>query len=345
MKRTLSQFFCSSLLLLTMLTGKAQDIHFSQFFEAPLLRNPALAGLFNGDLRFQMVYRNQWKSVTDPYQTGTFNGEYKVPVGTGDDFLSIGGQILFDKAGTAALSATHVLPVFNYHKSLSAEKNKYLSIGFMAGVVTRSIDRSKITTNSQFDGSGYNSNWSDGESFERSSYSYFDGSVGLSFNSQIGANPDNNYFIGLGYHHFNKAANISFYNNKDNRMLAKWVVSTGIKVNTNEFSYITIHADHSQQGPYTETIGGLMYSMKLGGDPSNPMYLIHGGAMLRWKDAIIPVAKIEMNPFTVSISYDANISKLKSASQARGGMELGLSYQKFFDKNITSKDATRCPRF
>jgi hypothetical protein len=25
---------------------KAQDLHFSQFFEAPLLRNPALAGLY-----------------------------------------------------------------------------------------------------------------------------------------------------------------------------------------------------------------------------------------------------------------------------------------------------------
>jgi hypothetical protein len=32
----------------------AQDIHFSQFFEAPLLRNPSLAGIFTGDIRVQM---------------------------------------------------------------------------------------------------------------------------------------------------------------------------------------------------------------------------------------------------------------------------------------------------
>ena len=38
----------------------AQDIHLSQFYETPILRNPALIGLFNGDYRIQAVYRNQW---------------------------------------------------------------------------------------------------------------------------------------------------------------------------------------------------------------------------------------------------------------------------------------------
>ena len=99
------------------LTGFSQDIHFSQFFETPLLRNPALAGIFSGDLRIQGVYRNQWNSVTVPYQTASLNGEYKLPVGKSDDFLTLGGEILYDKAGTVALTATHILPVINYHKS------------------------------------------------------------------------------------------------------------------------------------------------------------------------------------------------------------------------------------
>lgn len=36
----------------------AQDIHFSQFFEAPLWRNPSSAGIFTGDVRVQVVYRD-----------------------------------------------------------------------------------------------------------------------------------------------------------------------------------------------------------------------------------------------------------------------------------------------
>ncbi len=60
--------------------GFSQDLHFSQFFEAPLLRNPSLAGIFTGDYRIQGVYRDQWNSFTNAYKTGSFNGEYKMPV-------------------------------------------------------------------------------------------------------------------------------------------------------------------------------------------------------------------------------------------------------------------------
>jgi hypothetical protein len=111
-----------------------------------------------------------------------------------------------------------------------------------------------------------------------------------------------------------------------------------------EMSYITIHADHSTQGAYTETIGGLIYTYKLDSDVE-PKYLIHGGAFVRLKDAIIPVAKLEMRPLSVSVSYDANISKLSSATNGRGGFELALSYQKFIERNSTSRNAVRCPRF
>ena len=45
------------LLALLLLAGSrevySQDVHFSQFFEAPLWRNPSLAGIFKGDIRVQ----------------------------------------------------------------------------------------------------------------------------------------------------------------------------------------------------------------------------------------------------------------------------------------------------
>ena len=108
MKKVRNQLKLPLLLLAINLPGflLAQDIHFSQFFETPLLRNPSLAGIFTGDYRVQMVYRDQWGSVTDGYRTGSLNGEYKLPIGKADDFLTLGGQILFDRAGTAALTQT-----------------------------------------------------------------------------------------------------------------------------------------------------------------------------------------------------------------------------------------------
>ncbi|MEP6951792.1 MAG: PorP/SprF family type IX secretion system membrane protein [Ginsengibacter sp.] len=322
----------------------AQDIHFSQFFETPLLQNPALAGIFNGDFRVQSVYRNQWNAVTVPYQTTSLSVEYKMPVSHGGDFLTIGGEILYDKSGAVALTATSILPVLNYHKSLSAERNMYLSAGFSAGIVQRRIDRSKISTNSQFNGDSYDPSLANGETFSNNGYSYFDGSAGLSFNSQIGENADNNIYFGAAYQHFNRSAKVSFYNSNDVELMPKIVLSAGLKMSAGDYSYLTFYANYSKQGPSTELMGGMLYSMKLD-DPSEPHYTISGGAFIRWKDAIIPVVKFDVRPLTFALSYDVNVSQLKTASQGRGGFELSLSYLTFFDSNSSSREAVRCPRF
>jgi len=345
MKNNLHKLFWGLFFALTIsYSGFSQDIHFSQFFETPLLRNPALAGIFSGDLRIQGVYRTQWNSVTVPYQTGSVNAEYKLPVGNSNDFLSLGGEVLYDKAGTVALTATHILPTVNYHKSLSEEKNMYLSLGFMGGLVQRRIDRSKMTTNSQYNGTAYDPTLNDGETFSNSGYTYFDGSVGISFNSQIGASEDNNIILGAAYHHFNHSSKISFYGNSQLEMIPKWVFSAGLRMGVTDYSFITFQGDYSKQGTSTETIGGVLYSYKLD-DPIDPKYIFHAGAFLRWKDAIIPVAKMEYKPFAIAVSYDVNVSQLKTASSGRGGFELSISYQTYFDRYNSSKDKIRCPRF
>lgn len=323
---------------------QAQDIHFSQFFEAPLLRNPALAGIFSGDIRLQSVYRSQWNTVTDAYLTASLNGEYKKPIGNGDDFLTLGGQIIYDKAGTIALTSTHAMPVINYHKSLSADRNSYVSLGFMGGVVQRRFDQSKMTTNSQYNGTSFDPNAGTGENFNKPSYTYFDASVGLSFNTQLGENENNNIFLGASYQHFNKASKISFYGNTAIEMIPKWTGSIGLRMNMNDYSFFTFHGDYSKQGTYQETIAGIMYSYKVD-DLDDPKYIVHGGAFFRWKDALVPVAKLDFKPFALSVSYDVNVSQLKSASNGRGGLEMALSYQKYLDRSNSSKEAVRCPVF
>ncbi|HEV8271279.1 MAG TPA: type IX secretion system membrane protein PorP/SprF, partial [Chitinophagaceae bacterium] len=147
--------------LIFALSVQSQDLHLSQFFETPLLRNPALAGIFTGDVRVQAVYRDQWNSVTNGYRTGSLSGEYKVPVGKGDDYVTWGMQLFYDRAGTVSFTQTKILPALNYHKSISSEKNTYLSLGFMGGWVQHSIDLSKVTTNSLYDGMGIGENITD----------------------------------------------------------------------------------------------------------------------------------------------------------------------------------------
>ena len=314
---------------------RAQDVHFSQFFEAPLWRNPSLAGIFNGDVRVQAVYRDQWNSITNAYKTGSLNAEYKIPVGKGDDYFTTGLQILNDKAGSIGWVTTQLLPVLNYHKSLSTEKNSYLSLGFMGGWVQRRFDISKMTTNSQYD------NGTLGENFSDTKYSYLDGSVGMSYNSNLKNNPANTFFVGAAYHHFNRP-NRSFYRNSNIELNPKWVFSGGIKLGVSDNAYLTIQADRTMQGGFSETVAGTLCGLKIGEDLDNPAYTLHAGAFLRWNDALIPVVKLDYNPFSVALSYDVNISKLKQSSYGRGGFELSVSYIGFLKR---SDGYILCPRF
>lgn len=342
-KLNLVRVTCNTVLLICAVLAlpnfvKAQDIHFSQFFEAPLLRNPSLAGIYDGDIRVQAVYRDQWNSVTTAYKTVSLNAEYKMPVGRGNDFVTLGLQTLQDRAGTISWVSTHLLPAINYHKSLSEDKTSYLSLGFMGGWVQKRFDRSKMITSTMYNGGG------DGETFLQSQYSYWDASAGMSYNAQLNNNPENNFYIGLAYHHFNRPKN-SIYRDPNLEVEPKTDVSAGIRFSVTEASYITLQGNYSTQGRYEETMLGGMYGVKLGPDLEKPQYTVHGGAFLRVNDALVPVVKMDYAPFSFSLSYDVNLSQLKTSSYGRGGFELGVSYVGFTNRDNSSLNALVCPRF
>ena len=322
------------------LTAAAQDLQFSQFFEAPLLRNPSLAGLFDGDVRVQGVYRNQWSSISNPYQTGSLNAEYKFPVGKGDDFFTAGVQFMFDRAGTVALTTTQFLPAVNFHKSLSGSRNTYLSLGFMGGVVSRRLDPSRMTTNNQYDGFTYNGSLPTGEVFQ-TNYSYLDMNVGMSLSTTLGADEQHLIFGGIAYHHFNKPVN-AFYQNINH--LPKWVLSGGLKIKADFMSYWTFQGDYYKQGPSQSAVAGVTYSRKFG-DEDIPGYVLHLGSYYRYKDAVIPVVKLDVFPLSISFSYDINVSQLRTVSVGRGGFETAVTYINYLNNDNSSKDKTKCPKF
>src|SRR5678815_2416320 len=101
-----------------------------------------------------------------------------------------------------------------------------------------------------------------GENITDPTYSYLDGSVGMSLNSVMNNNPDNNFYIGAAYHHFNRPRN-SFYRDKNIELNPKLVFSAGVKLAGNEYSFVSIEADHSRQGSFKETVFGAMYGLSL----------------------------------------------------------------------------------
>src|SRR5579863_649191 len=88
-----------------------QDLHFSQWFNAPLLTNPANTGFIpDADYRLGCNYRNQWSAIMAvPYQTMSIWGDAQVfrdRIENG--WMGLGGVILRDDAGTSALTTTQV---------------------------------------------------------------------------------------------------------------------------------------------------------------------------------------------------------------------------------------------
>jgi len=176
-------------------------------------------------------------------------------------------------------------------------------------------------------------------------YSTWDASVGMSFNTTFGPEQEHSMFIGGAYHHLNRPKN-SWYRNRSIELNPKYVASIGVKWSLDDISSFTLQADHSIQGSYSETIGGALYSYKLGTDlDGNPTYTLSGGLFLRWKDAVVPVLKIEWGNMSTAFSYDVNVSPLKTASMGRGGFELSLCYIGFLHRDNSSEYKMLCPKF
>ena len=318
-----------------------QDINFSQFYELPMLRNPALAGIFSGNFRLTSAYRNQWESITTPYRSMALGAEVKIFKGFSEgDFITAGLQVTNDVAGDSKLKRTQYFPAINYHKLLNSEHNTLLSAAFMGGAVSQGFDPTDLKFDDQFVGGSYSSSNVTGQSFNKTTFTYLDLSTGLCLSSLI--NPDIKFYLGAAMFHVSKPS-LTFMQNSNVTINRKFVINAGVTVNTGLSGKVVFYADHFKQGKNTLTQGGFLYTHNLDEESEESRLSVSGGAILRLNDAVIPTVKLNINKLSVGMSYDANISSLKTASNYRGGFELTLSYLGLWNGQGEEDEKTKCP--
>ncbi len=340
---------------LAAIKGFAQDVGFSQFYDLPLLRNPALAGMFEGDIRATASYRNQWQSVTIPYRTFSLSTEVKLA--TNDvNYFTIGLQLMRDVAGTSNFSTTQILPVINYRLSFNGENNSYLSFAYMPGLRQQRFDPTKLVMNDQFV-AGSNGSFSilpaTRQVFDKTSVNYIDHSFGVSYNGVIQDRIDDaaetGYFIGLGMFHIT-SPNVGFFADHRIHLNRKLAVNAGLSTPTSDRNRLVFYADYFQQYDKELTAvgstvqAGLLYDTDLFVE-GDVQHTITFGALYRMNDAVIPVVQLTLSKFTVGVSYDVNIDKLAAASQHRGGLEVVISYRDFLSSRSREQRQTMCPNF
>lgn len=332
----------SGMLLCSTQQMLAQDIHVSQFYETPMMRNPALAGIFTGDVRVQALHRNQWSWTGFPFKTTALSGEYKFPVGGGEDFMTIGAQGYYDLAGSSRLRTTQFMPVMNYHKSLSSERNEYLSAGFSAGLIQRQFDASNLTFDYQYVNGNFNPANPNGENFAAYNRSFADVAAGISYNNEAGESGD--YYLGVSLAHVNKPTETF----KQERIVlpTKLQFNGGLHMKLDDYFAVRSELNYSTQGGFNEFMIGGLVSYEVEPDMSGveTRMALSAGVMARLKDAIIPVVKLRYQQFELGFSYDVNLSSLQTVSKGKGGFEFTLSYRAF---TRAAEEAGRllCPRF
>ncbi len=174
------------------LLANAQDHIYSQFFNSPVYLNPALNGQFEGDLRMNLIYRNQWSSLPGNLSYLTASIDYNIPRFGG------GVGLMFNRSseGTSYYTKNSVAGIYSY--SVGSE-SFVLSFGLQAGITNRQVDYSKLVFADQIDPRlGYIANSSTlGEAPAYNNRYYFDAGAGVNLVA-------GNFMIGSALQHINK---------------------------------------------------------------------------------------------------------------------------------------------
>lgn len=342
--------FCSSFVLCFLPSAFGQDIHFAQFTTMPLAINPAQAGT-TAWIRAATDYRQQWGSITNPYKTIGFSFDQKMRKrwarqietifsqkktlffqGVSETGLGWGLMVFSDKAGTSKMSTTNGSLSLAYQLKI-ADKQLF-ALGLQGGLAQRSIMYSDLKWGSQYNGLNYDPSLSAQEDFSNSNIIYPDFGAGVLWSTKkneryMRGNDQRDIYIGASLTHLNQPS-YSFFGTPE-KLYRKFIFHgtslLGIK-NTNYSLTPTFF--YAKQGSASEFFFGTLVRYMLKEDSKYTGYIKGStfslGGYYRNKDAFIVAAAFEFANYTVGVSYDINISKLKAVSYGRGGLEITLRF-------------------
>lgn len=327
-------------LLLSGLTLKAQDIHFSQFQNAMMNINPGQTGVFNGDQRFTAIIRDQWRSVPVPYLTvGAAYDQRLTSYKFRERFFGVGGSFFYDRAGDSRKSLVNL----NLHGSYSQILNprNIISGGIGMGVVHRSFDEEDLTWFDQWDGDRHRPDWSSGENFDADNILFLDLSVGINYRYQVTSRTWIN--IGGGAFHLttpDQQFHIDNIHGEDTNLPVRWNGNLTSSFQLTQGIDIMINGLYQAHGTYRKLVGNGIVRLYINNQPGRH-YILDLGCGLRHEDSFFPIVGFQYNNWYLSASYDINTSFFDIATDGRGGPEISVRY--IYAKPTPPSEFKKCP--
>ena len=325
--------------LLAMLSVEAwgQDLHFSQYYNTPLLVNPANTG-FNPDFDFRagVNYRNQWASVGSPYKTTSAWGDVKLLDNRIENgWIGLGGMLWKDQAGSGSLTGTTGMVSLAYHQMLGY--NSLLSGGFSVGYTQKRIDLTKLTFDDQWNGVFFDAKIPSFESFATNQVSYVDLQAGINYAYFAS---ENFYFnAGVSVMHINTPRETFFDASVSNNEISRrYNVFLNASVKVVDTWILNPNVYVSMVGNSREILAGINANRDLGDNGARQLIM---GVYYRNNDAIIPLFGYQINDLKMTFNYDATISTLSKSNLTRGAYEISIVKSGIFPSSQGRQ--TRCP--
>ena len=312
-----------------------QDMHFAQFHNALFHINPALTGIFRGDLRFSGNFRNQWRSVPVDYETYALGLDARFTHKQLKDGFFAGGLVLdYDRSGFSRLTLQNLGVQFSYTQQLG--EGIFLSAGLHAGVNQRSFDLSNLTFDSQYNETigAFDPVLSPDEEFLSANNRtvFMSYGTGLNFRYQSSDNQDlidrlerrTKIDVGLGIFHLNQPDQ-SFVDGIVQPLGMRFVPYVLGTFQVGESLDVIGNVAAFFQGPYRETIGVLGGRLHLNRAPGSQL-AVQLNVGYRFEDGLVPGLEFFYQGLRFGLNYDLNTSDFDVATDGRGGPEISVGY-------------------
>lgn len=307
------------------LPAGAQDHIYSQFYNAPLYLNPALTGQFDGDIRLNMMYRNQWTSLDGTLSYLHASADLNIP-----DFAGgLGLQFNRSTEGTAFLVKNNVAASYSY--SVGSD-DFVLSFGIQAGFTNRQINWNKLVFSDQIDDRlGYiPGSISNAQLPDQAHKLFFDPGAGI--NLVYGS-----FMAGVGMYHINQPdESFSGAQAKLPRRIAlnasyRLPLTRNYTYGSDEGSYLIPSVVYYKQTNLSSWSAGAQFKYK--GVNTGLWYRTAGEG---GPDAIVVSLIFDLfngrkngENLRLGFSHDATTSKINYTNTS-GTTEASVSYQKYF---------------
>lgn len=320
----------------------AQDHIYSQFFNAPLYLNPSLTGQFEGDIRMNMIYRNQWSGLSGTLNYLHASADLNIPNFGG----GVGLQFNRSTEGTAFLVKNNIAASYAY--SVGSEDFVF-SFGIQAGFTNRQINWSKLVFSDQIDNRlGYiPGSISGGQMPDMANKFFFDPAAGINLVYK-------SFMAGIGLHHINEPdESFSGSQAKLPRRISvnasyRLPLTSNYTYGADDASYLIPSIVYYKQGNVTSMSAGAQYKYK--GVNAGVWYRTagEGGPDAIVISMIFDIFKGGRNgeKLRLGLSHDATTSKINYTNTS-GTTEASIGYEKYFPNSSSYNkfNGVRCYDF